>query len=282
MWRNFMNNVIRLSPGDKANLIYNPIDTRIMDVEEWRKHNSMDYIYAIKVMNSFPTEEKAEVFKQIYNITRMYLPEILFKFYSFTYDKSLNLVKLKTLENQKVFLSELSRFNDPYDGRAIFYDTAELKQFDVLKKHKGMLFEDFASYHIGTSLSSSDYMNMPMWAHYSNNHCGYCVSYKTSENDSIKRFAFPMQYLDSRIDITEYIVRFIEYSLREKVKQSALGKKEIILDDLSLIYLIELLDNIKGIDWSYEKEFRLSLPKTHQERYIDLKLRLQGSCHINW
>lgn len=266
-----MNNIIKLSPDDKLNLNKcKSIDTETWGQEQWSKENPMDYINAVKIINSFPVQNSHEIFKQIFAITRLHLPKTLYKFYSITEDMSLNKVKLKTLEEKKVYLSEISQFNDPFDGRAIFYNPSELKGFDILKRSEGSLIDDFASYHIGTSLAATNYMNMPMWAHYSNNHRGYCVSYNTSENHTIRSFAFPMQYLDARIDITDYMVKFAEYALKEKDKQVAYGNKKIVLSDLTLIFIIQLLGNIKGIDWAYEKEFRISLPIAHPERYIDL------------
>ncbi len=267
-----MHNVMRLSPDDKLNMHeYKPIESSTWNQEQWSKESPMDYIKAVKVINSFPVEIRQEIFKQIFTITRLYLPEILYKFHSITDDQRLNELKIKTLKNKEVFLAELSQFNDPFDGRAIFYNPDELKNLEVLKEHGGRLIDDFASYHIGTSLSATNYMNMPMWAHYSNNHRGYCVSYETSKSPMIRSFAFPIQYLDARIDISDYMVKFAEYALTEKKKQLALGNKNIVLYDLTLVFIIQLLDNIKGIDWSYEKEFRLSLPKTHPSRYVGLK-----------
>jgi len=42
------------------------------------------------------------------------------------------------------------------------------------------------------------------------------------------------------------------------------GNKKIVL-------IMQLLEKIKGLDWANEKEFRLSLPKAHPSRYIDLE-----------
>ena len=43
---------------------------------------------------------------------------------------------------------------------------------------------------------------MTMWAHYSNNHQGLCVSYDMTvkENILLKGCTFPIQYVDKRID----------------------------------------------------------------------------------
>jgi len=266
-----MDNIIRLSVKEKVNILeQNNIEYDTRDKEQWLKDNPMDYVKAVKILNSFPVEVRHEVFRQIFSITRLFLPETLYKFYSITEDKALNEKKLKTLNEHKVYLSELTKLNDPFDGRAIFYNAEELMQFNVLKRHDGMLIDDFASFHIGTSLSSADFRSMPMWAHYSNNHLGYCTSYKTSNNPNLRTFGFPVQYLDARIDITEYMVEFTEYFLNEKRKQSVRGNKVIILSDFKLIYMMQLLENIKGIDWAYEKEFKVMLPKNHPNPYMEL------------
>lgn len=221
-----MQKVIKLSPDDKLHIIEsNEIDAEQWDREKWSRDNPMDYIKAVKVLNSYPSDMASYLFKDIFKITRLHIPEVLYKFYSVTDDCKLNNLKLETLSKKKVYLSELSQFNDPFDGRAIFYDPKRLTNFTELRKHGGKLINDFASYHLGTSLSATDYMNMPMWAHYSNNHKGYCVSYKTSENPNINTFAFPIQYIDARIDITDYMTRFVEYALTEKEKQQAQENK---------------------------------------------------------
>ena len=276
---------IRLSPDDKIDIPEkNTFDEATWDVDKWREQHPVDYINAVKVLNCFPEESRLNAFREIFKVTRLYLPEILYKYYSFTDDQDLNKLKLNTLADKKIFLSELNKFNDPFDGRAMFYSTSDLNQFDTLKKHNGRLVDDFASFHIGASLSASNYTNMPMWAHYANNHKGYCVSYKTAENFMISSFAFPIQYLDARVDITDYLVRFVDYMMREKNKNIVSGEKVILIDDLTLVLVFQLLDNIKGTDWSYEKEFRISLPKTHPERYIELKpyqIYIGKNCDYN-
>ena len=73
--------------------------------------------------------------------------------------------------------------------------------------------------------------------------------------------------------------------MREKNKTIVSGEKVILIDDLTLVLVFQLLDNIKGPDWSYEKEFRISLPKTHPERYIELKpyqIYIGKNCDYNF
>ena len=248
-----------------------PPDPKTWDKEIWLENNPVDYIQSVKIINCFPNGCSRFAFEPIYKISRLYLPDILYKFYALDDDQDLNTTKIETLRRQEVYLSELSQYNDPYDGRALFYYPHELERFAALKEHKGRLIDDFASFHIGTSLSANNYMNMPMWAHYSNNHRGYCVSYKKSNNNMLREFAFPTQYINARIDVTDYLVSMAEEAVFEIEKQGMLGEKEIVLSEPSFIYVMVLLDNIKGIDWANENEFRLSLPKMKQNRYVQLK-----------
>ena len=39
-------------------------------------------------------------------------------------------------------------------------------------------------------------------------------------------------------------------------KQSTVGNKNIMIDDLSMVYMTLLLCNLKHVSWSYENEFR--------------------------
>lgn len=45
----------------------------------------------------------------------------------------------------------------------------------------------------------------------------------------------------------------------EVSKQSLLGRKQIVINDLSIIYITLLLSNIKYTSWSYEKEYRCTM-----------------------
>jgi hypothetical protein len=97
---------------------------------------------------------------------------------------------------------------------------------------------------------------MPMWAHYANNHTGFCVSYDMKSNVQLSSCTFPVQYTNQRIDITSMMVQQVEKIIREIEIQSAEGKRKIILDDLSLVFLSSFFCNIKHLSWSYENEFR--------------------------
>lgn len=79
---------------------------------------------------------------------------------------------------------------------------------------------------------------LPMWAHYAGNHAGFCVEYNfrdLSGNDLRQRLLFPVLYQQDMIDVTKLL---LEQEDRE-----------------SLMALLASLN--KGMDWSYEREWRL-------------------------
>lgn len=230
------------------------ISEKDFDVEKWRIENPMDYFKAMYLINI--SLNKDEVFREIYRISRLYIPKTLFKYFSLTDNLSLNEQKLETLQQKKIFMSDVKDLNDPFDNKAYFYRPEELKKYERLAEHGGKLIDDFSVFSKVSSLTSNNVNSMPMWAHYANNHTGFCVSYDMELNTELSSCTFPIQYTDERIDITSIMDRQAQQMVQEFEKQSKQGKKKILLDDLSLIYMTTYFCNIKHISWSYENEFR--------------------------
>ena len=155
-------------------------------------------------------------------------------------------------------MSDIKDFNDPFDGKAFFYDPKQLANIKRLQHIKGRIVEDFTTFHKGTALTENDTSCMPMWAHYSNNHQGFCVAYdmKNPANTALSGCTFPIQYTDERLDITSFMKNYANGVSSEIDKQMAQGIKTIVINDLSLIYVAQYLCNIKHSTWQYEKEFR--------------------------
>jgi hypothetical protein len=236
------------------------VDEVNFDIEKWRIDNPMDYLKAMFLINI--SSNKNEVFKTIYRVTRLYIPETLFKYSSLTDNIALNEQKLYTLEQKKIFMSDVKYLNDPFDNKAYFYNPDKLKKYERLSGHDGKLIDDFSSFSKVSALTSNHVNSMPMWAHYANNHTGFCVSYDMKMNVQLSGYTFPVQYTNQRIDITSLMAQQVEKIIREIEIQSAEGKKQILLDDLSLIFLSSFFCNIKHLSWSYENEFRCTTGAT--------------------
>ncbi len=239
-----------------------PVDERNFNIEKWRKESPMDYFKAMFLINS--STNKTEVFQTIYQVTRLYIPNILFKYYSLTDNISLNEQKLETLLRKKIFMSDSRYLNDPFDNKGYFYRSEELKKYERLARHDGKLIDDFSSYSKISALTSNGVSSMPMWAHYANNHTGYCVSYDMKINKQLSACTFPVQYTNQRIDVTTLMMQQVEKMIYELEVQSKEGKKEILLDDLSLVFLTSFFCNIKHSSWNYENEFRCTTGTTAQ------------------
>jgi hypothetical protein len=131
-----------------------------------------------------------------------------------------------------------------------------------LKPHGGRFIDDFNAFIKATSLTRNGVQSMPMWAHYGSNHTGFCVSYDMKTNVELSSCTLPVQYTDDRLDITSLMREQAQKVSEEIDRQSAAGKKEIILNDLTIIFMASLLCNIKHTSWSYEQEFRCTTGAT--------------------
>lgn len=237
------------------------------DKEKWLQEHPIDYFKLLYVLfnttKNAPTDMPRDfvmnvVFELLYPVTRLYIPDTLYKFYSLNDDKELNEKKFSTLQNKQIFMSDIKDFNDPFDGKAFFYDSKELAKIKRLQHIKGRIIDDFTTFHKGTALTENDTSCMPMWAHYANNHHGFCVAYdmRNPANTALAGCTFPIQYTDERLDITSFMKNYANGVSSEIDKQIAQGIKTIVINDLSLIYVAQYLCNIKHSTWRYEKEFR--------------------------
>lgn len=226
------------------------------DIEKWRSEKPMDYILAMDLINQ--TSNKNEVFRMIYEVTRLHLPDILFKYFSLTENTSLNNSKLETLQNYKIYMSDVKDLNDPFDGKAYFYRPEQLKKYARLAEHSGKIIDDFSAISKIASFTANSVNSMPMWAHYSNNHKGFCISYdmKDKRNVQLSGCTFPVQYTSKRIDVTDLMDFQVGEIIAGIEKHIAEGKKEVLYNDLSLIFMASFFSNIKHETWSYEKEYR--------------------------
>ncbi len=235
--------------------------------EKWLQDHPVDYFKLIHVLfnttKNAPTDVPRDfvmnvVFELLYPVTRLYIPNTLYKFYSLNDDQELNDKKFKTLQNKQIFMSNIKDFNDPFDGKAFFYDSKQLADIKRLEHVGGKIIDDFTSFNRGTALTENNTSCMPMWAHYSNNHQGFCVAYdmKNPANTTLTGCTFPIQYTDERLDITSFMKKYFSKLSLEVDRQVSRGIKQIPINDLSLVYVAQFLCNIKHSTWSYEKEFR--------------------------
>ena len=92
--------------------------------------------------------------------------------------------------------------------------------------------------------------NLPMWAHYANNHTGICLEYdieailNTHTIDHILRYLYPVYYVETLPDI-----------IKDTLKQKDLLKN--LRESWAVSLVLHYPSIHKLIEWQYEKEWRL-------------------------
>lgn len=176
---------------------------------------------------------------------RRQLPETLFKYYE------LNEYSLESLENHEIYASHPNQLNDPFDtvSDLVSFDHVEsigtilsesIKEEPVIRERfieeplsLGNLAEQSHTIQLYSKLGifclTEDPNNMLMWAYYTN-HQGFCVEYDYSSFSFPFHGPFQMKYQE----------KFQILSIRNGAHVCMLYQS-----------------NIKSIEWSHEKEWRI-------------------------
>lgn len=235
------------------------IDEKDFDLEKWRKDVPIDYYVLAHILTSSDNPiVRNELFKTVYQAVQLHIPDTLYKYVSLSGKESSDDKRFETLIKNRLFLSEVSSLNDPFDCKAYFSDPRAFLKYEQLKPYDGKLIDDFSSMVRVCSLTANGVQSLPMWAHYSNNHAGFCVAYDMNDkvNQVLKSCTFPVFYTNQRLDITSVMDSFVRKLQTEIKTQSAENGREIQLDDYTVIFLASLLCNVKQSSWSYENEYR--------------------------
>lgn len=202
------------------------VENKFSEADEYRKSFIPDFLYKFVPLRSETTEEAQRE----------------------------NQKRLDSLEKGEIWFSSRALMNDPYEFIGMYIDESKLLKDGwppeavaaVQDKAKNLLFL--------SSLTSNVYNNMPMWAHYANNHKGYCVKYKVENKNCI----YEVFYTDRRYSIGHGISKLLAYSkmiedksLAPEKRRDAESKINQCLEMLRMMYVI------KHSSWSYENEFRI-------------------------
>lgn len=179
------------------------------------------------------------------------VPDYLYKFYSLTDDKDeLNQRKFATLKENSNWFDLACKQNDPLDMKMAYIDEtnteAGKESINLAKEMMRSLIDSSAI----CSFIDSNEENLQMWAHYANNHHGFCIKYKV---DNKKAF-FRVMYENDRIPVLS-----IPLNLCHEMTKAT--KEHSETEALKMYrYLVLLLLNIKHSSWSNEQEYRLISP----------------------
>ncbi len=221
------------------------------------------------LISLYRKDEKTTII-DLYNMTRKFIPQKLYQYNSFTNDIKTNESKLEVLGNSKIYMSDFKMMNDPFDTKGYFYNDEILKDYKFLNDPEKTLFKEMAREHYLTCFTDTGINNMPMWAHYSNNHNGYCSEYDLSDvcNKTLKSLVMPVEYIKKRVDVTNIFRTFLCYFERQYFDAKKRDQKEFDVhikkfEELALVF--SFYSNLKHISWKYENEFRCMIGKKSSE-----------------
>ena len=196
-----------------------------------------------------------EVYTDIGYCYQCYAPAFLYKYYSDAKPHNFEAVK-----NNTMWYSSAINFNDVFDCD-IFVNEAAIFQsiVDASPAIKGLkkgspMWREFKSQSIkstqglrktfdelkaktGISCLSELDDSLLMWAHYANNHKGFCVEYELLEiNKQLQFTPIPIIYSNEKVFVGSLFPQSLEKSVTK-----------MIVHGLST----------KSTEWSYEKEWRI-------------------------
>lgn len=203
-------------------------------------------------------EEKK--FDEIFNYIGEYIPKTLYKYYYLfdedsDYAVAENEKRFNTLSENKLWLSDFKKFNDPFEARNFYTDIHKLKQSgyddETIEKIKFTQHLIESSYK-ATSFSGHLKDCMPMWAHYANNYKGFCVEYEVLNT----RCIFPVFYENTRNAST--IFARILHDVYQCEKNPTTEMQDTVLQEAMLLQLSYC---VKHKSWGYENEYRVLIPE---------------------
>lgn len=172
----------------------------------------------------------------------------------------MNQKKLATLEKSCVFLSNPKNLNDPFDCGCAYYDFENRPQSTTATQMIEQNMALLPSYICICSFTGCGVQSMPMWAHYSNNHKGFCVEYDKTlkQNELLRSLVHPIQYSETRSDISNLMDEQIGLSVQRILEMASPTRAGA--EAMPLAQIAFMLYNIKHSSWNFEKEYRLSVP----------------------
>ena len=171
-------------------------------------------------------------------------------------NEALNEKKFSTLLNKEVWFSHPKVLNDPFEFQALVIEYDKLEKAGIPKDQIAEIRSMMLDHYLISSFFGSEMEteSFPMWAHYANNHKGFCIRYRVMDDECIRK----VNYFSRRTVVTDGVQKMVE--IFDKLKGPALeAEKKKLIAGLRHIYMQVLFLNytVKHSSWSYEKEYRV-------------------------
>lgn len=199
-----------------------------------------------------------------------FIPKILYKYVSLLDDRYVayykkNKKRLNSLRDNMLWLSNYKKFNDLFELKMLTIDRERLKGTGWNSEEIEKYLEYFRNATLISCFSSDIDNNMPMWAHYANNHKGYCVKYSVLNPQLI----FPVMYEPVRSKSAVIVANIIK-----EIMEAYINKLEKPSEGFYKYFgFLYSSFTCKHNMWKDEKEYRLL--------YINSNLNNQEGKLIN-
>lgn len=183
--------------------------------------------------------------KELLPVARSYFPNKIYKYYQLGDDEKKNKQRIETIRDKSVWSSVYSQFNDPFECQFMYLTEEDLVEMGFPAESKKIwdsVMEQIRQ-RITTVCFTQNPNSMPMWAHYANEHKGFCVEYEIIDSSNL----YPVFYAKNRIKAQGLFVELI-YSL--------FCKDAKIDDRATALKYIMMMSAFKDESWEYEKEIR--------------------------
>lgn len=196
---------------------------------------------------------------QLLEFSREFIKELkskksfkLYRYVPFNYNN------MRSIETSYVYLSEIGKMNDVFEGLTLSDPTGKIDFKDL---HDLLYLKSF----------SEDKDNLLMWSHYADNHKGMCIEYdlvnilnqvyENKVDSGILYHLFPVVYLENRVDDKEAVSNL-------KYAAKSIGEYKYDLNNNNCHADTEWHEDIKSMflikskNWEYEKEWRVAVTFT--------------------
>ncbi len=192
--------------------------------------------------------------REAFSYRAEFTPEYLYKFFWLCDDPNdpENTKRFNTLENNQIWFAKPEMQNDPYEFKGIYIDKAKLCELGVASQSIDVANDLFLKSIVLTAFTANMSNNLPMWAHYSNNHKGYCVKYKVGNKHTIRNVI----YESKRISMSNTFFNFLQ-----KTDYGVKFRNNKYLEEAQIFSsILQDMFFMKHDSWEYEHEFRALYP----------------------
>ncbi|MDD6469153.1 MAG: DUF2971 domain-containing protein [Bacilli bacterium] len=212
--------------------------------------------------NKFAKDGVCEALKYLSLTT----PKTLYKFYSLGSDDKMDLIKLKTLKENKIWVDLFKNKNDPFE--MINFNINEETVKDNKNKNGELIIDkqtlvtiyqknlDFYKNSLKfASFTQTMETNIAMWAYYANNHKGFCCMFDIIDTSSYGMINIkPIFYESSILKLSS---GFVNHLIVDRLNSLIADDRETKIRSLTNWEAIKIFGSCKDPSWSHEREYRI-------------------------